>query len=618
VRLLPGASQAAPVNGEPIALDWFNGTLWSGGQTPTELDDVVIEGFPCARLSPGYLHVTGSAAVARSLSFVPPVTARRGAPASPSQCNTVLLVADGAKLTIQGSVSLSYDWAFVALGTSAVLQVAGNMTVTAGVLQGFGLVSASTFSASGLTSHVAPGRDVFATCGLCMPGWAHTNDPDVTGTLTFNVSLVTVGEFAVIWIKHDIDNLAPADNVVITGVLALNNGRIVQMPPSDTPPEPTIFFAALANGSMWDVDTNIKYPWIGCTCPACNPSLDICVSGTPVGVPPPPVCKALSPGSILTGLGDCSAPRSPTTAPGSTSCATMSPPCVHGDCDEKTVTCKCPSDGRGFGFNGDVCDKLYCAAGCGGAAQGMCTLTGTDVLPHCECNSAWQGESCQQPRCVPPCTVNGTCAAAGGGQSVCNCAPGWQGATCATPLAAGTCPDCGGRGSCSAATNFSCNCTEGYSGSSCGIATCPGPSCNGNGVCRPAFPPVCDCAPQWSGPTCSTRQCVSSDCLNGAACTLFANQPVCSCTLGWGGSRCQLVSFSANATVTTTPAADSNSIVGLAVGVALGVAAAGVVVGLTVYFVHRYRMASETLSMNKELAQKGLVELERQKATGSA
>jgi hypothetical protein len=616
VRLLPWASQAVPVDGEPIALDWSDGTLWSSGQTPTDQDDLVVEPFACTGLSPRYLIVTGSAAVARSLAFVAAPTAGRGFPVSPGQCNnSVLLLADGAKLTIQGSLSLSDDWAFVALGTSAVLQVGGDVTVTAGVLQGFGLVSALTFTASGAASHVAPGRDVGGVCGSCMPGWAHTHDPDVTGTLTFNVSLVTVGESATIWIKHDPGNLAPSDKVVITGTLALNNAHIVQMPPSDAPPEPTIFFAALANGSIWDVDTDVPYPWIACACPPCNRAVEVCDSGTPVGILPPPVCKSESPGSILTGLGDCMATRSPAAPPGATTCATMSPQCAHGVCIEP-ATCMCPSDGRGFGFNGALCDVAYCAGGCGGAAQGTCTWTALDALPHCECSSAWQGESCQQPRCVPPCTANGTCVAAGGGQSVCNCASGWQGPTCATPLAVDICPDCGGRGSCSAATTFICNCTVGYLGSSCAIATCPGPSCNGNGVCRPAFPPVCDCAPQWTGPTCSTRQCVSSDCLNGAACMLSANQPVCSCTPGWGGSRCQLVSFSANATATTTPAADP-SIVGLAVGVALGVAAAGVLVGLTVYFVHRHRVASETLTMNKELAQKGLVELQRQKATGN-
>jgi hypothetical protein len=42
-----------------------------------------------------------------------------------------------------------------------------------------------------------------------------------------------------------------------------------------------------------------------------------------------------------------------------------------------------------------------------------------------------------------------------------------------------------------------------------------------------------------------------------------------------------------------------------------------VLVALAIWLIHRHRMASETLSINKDLAKNSLVELERHKATGN-
>jgi hypothetical protein len=612
VRLLPNPPQGGQI-------DWFNASSWQPSGVPKSTDDVVIAALPCvsglSSIEPWFLLVrNGAVATARSVRF------ECSGNCTPN-CNTVVVLQDGATLAVTGSVSLSFYWAFVALGQGAVLRAGGNVTVTSGVLQGFGTVNATLFAASGTDSHIAPGRNVAGSCGSCMPGWASVHDLDVTGVLTIVAPLATIGGGATVWIKHNPP--APTDRLMVTGQLALRGAFILQFPPDVVSAESTVFFSSLAAKSSWTVDVYASslFPWAknNCACLECGPGG--CDSVLPPGLDSTGPCGAMGPISIVTGLGfgGCVATAPPLPPPPvAVTCATMTPTCVHGTCFDvqgQGPVCSCPSDSRGFGLTGTLCDQLFCGSSCGGAAQGSCVLTAPDMVPHCVCSSAWQGETCVQPRCVPPCATNGACVAAGGGVAVCNCAPGWQGTTCATPLAANTCPDCNGRGNCSAATNFACNCTLGYSGSSCGIASCPGLGCSGNGVCRPAFPPLCECAPQWSGSACATRQCVSDDCLNGAQCSVSANQPTCSCADGWTGSQCQLVAFSANGTATTTPGADS--IVGLAVGVAVGVAAAGVLVALAIWLIHRHRMASETLSINKDLAKNSLVELERHKATGN-
>jgi hypothetical protein len=613
VRLKPGFFSTSTG-----AVSWGLASIWDSGAVPTAQDDVVIPPIPCKDQKGGtvarYLVLRRKSTtpfVAKSLRFGCNPTVDDCDPS----CSTVLWLQDGITLSVVESVTLSYSWAFVALSAGAVVSAGDNVTVTAGVLQGFGTVSAPTFVATGASSHIAPGKSVYPGCSNCVPGWTVVGTADATGELTIQAKSATIRDGASIWIK--LLPPAPSDKLTFAGLLSLNSAQINLVATAAGPPVSSIAFDFLAPNSNWNVSgIPGQYPWSRCACFDCGAvQCDAMVS--PPNSDFSGACSTQGPGAILVGIETCDS--GPMTEPPAITCATMSPQCVRGDCLDRSVggpVCLCPAqDDRGFGFAGQFCEQPYCGGNCGGAAQGSCVWTSPDALPHCVCNSAWQGDSCLVPLCQPPC-ANGTCVVGGGGVTVCNCAPGWQGATCEMPLPVDTCPDCSGRGDCSAATNFTCNCTQGYSGSSCAIPLCPGSGCSGNGVCQPDFPPVCNCALQWTGSACSTRQCAPGDCLNGAACSVSANQPSCTCAYGWTGSQCQLVAFSANGTMTATPAAAA-SIVGLAVGVAVGVAAAGVLVALAIWLIHRHRTASHTLSVNKHLAQKSLVELERHKSTGN-
>ena len=125
---------------------------------------------------------------------------------------------------------------------------------------------------------------------------------------------------------------------------------------------------------------------------------------------------------------------------------------LHGGCknngDGSFRSCDCDTGWDGLSCERATgCDKTLLAAPCAQmGAHGLCTADGAQF--SCSCKLGWQGEVCDQPTGCDnnPCGEHGTCAANGGSHN-CTCTVGWDGDDCKRATGCDTNPDCG-HGTC--------------------------------------------------------------------------------------------------------------------------------------------------------------------------
>lgn len=127
-------------------------------------------------------------------------------------------------------------------------------------------------------------------------------------------------------------------------------------------------------------------------------------------------------------------------------------------------------------YSGERCQRDPCfERACG---HGSCRVSG--ITHTCECESGWDGFSCERATGCDgtPCGSHGSCSPQGG-KHTCECASGWSGEQdCAHATGCDASPDCG-HGNCTAqGGEHTCSCETGWYGPTCelqGDAQCGKP-----------------------------------------------------------------------------------------------------------------------------------------------
>ena len=576
-------------------LDWFDDNVWNPIGVPNATDDVLVTSIPCNDTFGSFLSF-------ETKSTVYTVKSLRFEVGSGTTCRPVLRI-QSSVLRIEEDLSMNnYDIVLV-LTKGASLIVGGNFFASDGTLMGHGQIRAKSLSFVG--ANLSPGISGPA-CPLCRGGIGDNE----TGILDISTTKGSRFNNSAFWFKIVVPG--QFDQVRFSGGLALvNNVRINPISSKEfVGASLNLIVFDSANGTLEFVVPSLrrrfevfaahpallfaKQTGIGVSLRSVFPWMDGC-SGCGADeaqlTDPFPMCGSSGTLSITVGFSECSS-----FLPVSVN-ACASSLCVHGDCSQVFGGCVCHLQ-NGFGWSGDQCDVPVCAGDCFGAAHASCTqLSGGSVYPSCVCTPPWSGSTCETVTCSPACSANGTCIASGAG-SRCECASGFDGETCTEELVIGTCARaCDLHGSCNTTLSV-CQCDMFYSGSSCSIAECPS-QCSGNGVCLGGDAvPHCECVSGFNGTGCELAVCANGtgDCENGGSCFVEAFTRKCSCPVGFSGPLCQI----RLGTFTTAPS-DNSAMIGIAVGVTLGVLVLGLMVALTIFFVHKYRVRHYTKTTNASL-----------------
>lgn len=172
---------------------------------------------------------------------------------------------------------------------------------------------------------------------------------------------------------------------------------------------------------------------------------------------------------------------------------------------------------------------------------------------HCECQSGYGGDYCQQcTRCCPKdaCFNGGTCVSDGSlNNYLCICPIGFTGIRCEDVISICEVENpCLHGGLCVTISNqFMCKCPAGYTGLFCedSVDPCQESPCENNGLCISVGDGLyeCRCSPGYRGKNCDIKviSCEHQPCGNGSTCYQTSSGPQCHCRPCYTGPYCRVV-----------------------------------------------------------------------------